>query len=128
MGKRIDSLKQKARVLKKDIMALYLAYKRPEVPWYAKVFAALVVGYALSPVDLIPDFIPVLGYLDDLILIPLGISLAVKMIPGPVLEESRAKAEEIFKEGKPVSKIAGLVIGLIWILVLAYIIIKVINR
>lgn len=84
----------KARVdrLKKEIHALYLAYKDPRVPWAAKVFTAVVVGYALSPIDLIPDFIPVLGYLDDLVLLPLGIWLALKMIPSEVLEECRQKA------------------------------------
>ncbi len=72
--------------------ALYLAYRDPRVPWYAKVFILAVVGYALSPLDLIPDFIPVVGYLDDLIIIPAGITLALKMIPTEVLEEYRQKA------------------------------------
>ena len=127
MSKFINNLKQKARELKKDVMALYLAYRRPDVPWYAKLFAAVVVGYALSPIDLVPDFIPVLGYLDDLILIPLGISLAVRMIPRTVMEECRKKAEEIFREGKPTSKIAGAVIALLWFFILIVIVIKILR-
>ena len=81
--------------LKSETHALYLAYRDPRVPWYAKLFAALVVGYAFSPIDLIPDPIPVLGYLDDLILVPLGVALAVRMIPEDVLSESRQKAQEM---------------------------------
>ncbi len=127
MSKLIDNLKQKARELKKDVMALYLAYRRSDVPWYAKLFAAVVVGYALSPIDLVPDFIPVLGYLDDLLLIPLGISLAVRMIPKTVMEECRKKAEETFREGKPTSKIAGVVIALLWIFILIVIAIKILR-
>ena len=97
--------------LKREITALYLAYKDPRVPWTAKVFSAVVVGYALSPLDLIPDFIPVLGYLDDLILLPLGIWLALKMIPPEVLAECRQKA----RQGGPGPKlpVSFPVIGLI---------------
>ncbi len=84
--------KDSVDTLKKEIHALYLAYKDPRVPWAAKVFTAVVVGYALSPIDLIPDFVPVLGYLDDLILLPLGIWLALKMIPPEILAECRQKA------------------------------------
>ena len=82
----LSYLREKAKQLKTDVYALYLAYKDPRVPWYAKAFMALIIGYALSPIDLIPDFIPVLGYLDDLIIIPAGISLSLKMIPKEVLE------------------------------------------
>lgn len=127
MSKFIHRLKQKARELKKDVMALYLAYRRPDVSWYAKLFAAVVVGYALSPIDLVPDFIPVLGYLDDLVLIPLGISLAIRMIPKTVMEECRKKAEEIFREGKPTSKIAGAVIALLWLFILIVIAMKILR-
>jgi uncharacterized membrane protein YkvA (DUF1232 family) len=88
----LSRVKEKARHFKSEIHALYLAYKDPRVPRAAKVFTAAVVGYALSPIDLIPDFIPVLGYLDDLVLLPLGIWLALKMIPPEVLEECRQKA------------------------------------
>lgn len=107
--------------LKSETHALYLAYRDPRVPWYAKLFAALVVGYAFSPIDLIPDPIPVLGYLDDLILIPLGVALAVRMIPEDVLSESRQKAREMVERGeRPVSRAAAAVIVVLW-LVLAVI-------
>ncbi len=116
--KLIDSLKQKSRILKRDVMALWIAYRDPRTPWYAKVFSAVVVAYALSPIDLVPDFVPVLGYLDDLILIPAGIALALKMIPADVMAESRVKAEERFASGKPTNWIAAMIIVLIWLLIL----------
>jgi len=111
----IDTWKVRARQLKTEVYALYLAYKDPRTPWYARIFAAIVVGYAFSPIDLIPDPIPVLGYLDDLLLIPLGVFLALKMIPPQVVSESRLKAGEVMAQGKPVNKVAALVIVLIWI-------------
>jgi uncharacterized membrane protein YkvA (DUF1232 family) len=113
----LEKWKDKAKLLKIEVNALYLAYKDPRVPWYAKIFAACVVGYAFSPIDLIPDPIPILGYLDDLILIPLGITLALKMIPKEVLAECRERAKEIMLQGKPVNRIAAMVIILIWIAV-----------
>ena len=86
------------------------------MPWYAKLCAALVVGYAFSPIDLIPDAIPVLGYLDDLILVPLGVALAVRMIPEDVLSESRQKAREMIERGeRPVSRAAAAVIVVLWL-------------
>src|SRR5437764_2558767 len=106
----LESWKRLARQLKTEIYALYLAYKDPRVPWYARLFAACVVGYAFSPIDLIPDPIPVLGYLDDLVLVPLGITLAVKMIPAPVLAECRAQAQVAMRQGKPVNWVAAGVI------------------
>jgi uncharacterized membrane protein YkvA (DUF1232 family) len=115
MASFLDIWKARARQLKTDIYALYLAYKDPRTPWYARVFTAIVVGYAFSPIDLIPDPIPVLGYLDDLLLIPLGVFLAVKMIPSVVIVESREKAKAIIAQGKPVNKVAAVVIVLIWI-------------
>ena len=118
----LDGLKEKAKSIKKEINALYLAYKSPKTPWYAKVLAAVVVGYALSPIDLIPDFIPVLGYLDDLVIIPLGIKLAIKLIPAEVMEECRKNAEQ--KSNK--NYIAGAVIILIWILIIVLILRKII--
>ena len=102
--------------------AIYIAYRDPRVPWYARVFAACVVAYAFSPIDLIPDPIPVLGYLDDLILIPLGIKLALSMIPAEVMAESRVKAQEIIRQGKPVNRVAAAVIVVIWLLLAALII------
>lgn len=115
MSTFLDSWKARARQLKTEVYALYLAYKDARTPWYAKVFTAMVVGYAFSPIDLIPDPIPILGYLDDLVLIPLGAYLAVKMIPPQVMQESRAKAKEVIAQGKPVNKVAAVVIVLIWI-------------
>src|SRR3954462_1603537 len=85
-------LQRWARALKRDVLALYLAARDPRVPWYAKVVAACVAAYALSPIDLIPDFIPIIGYLDDLILVPLGIALAVRLIPPALLHEHREAA------------------------------------
>ena len=117
--KAIETWKQRARQLKMETYALYLAYKDPRTPWYARWFAALVVGYAFSPIDLIPDFIPVLGYLDDLILVPLGAALALKMVPPDVLAESRKKAREAMSEGKPTNWAAAAVIIAIWLLLAA---------
>lgn len=113
----VKSWKEKAKQLKTDTYALYLAYKDPRIPWYTKVFIAIIVGYALSPIDLIPDFIPVLGYLDDLIIIPAGISLSLKMIPKEVLEECREKAKHELRNGKPKNWVAAVIIVLIWLLV-----------
>ena len=108
----IERLESWARRLKVEVYALYLAYKDPRVPWYARVFAAVVVGYAFSPIDIIPDVVPVLGYLDDLILVPLGVALAIKMIPPPVLAECREKARNA--KDRPVSKVAAVVVVVVW--------------
>ena len=112
----IESWKAKAKQLKTEIVALYLASKHPGTPWYAKVLAALIIGYALSPIDLIPDFIPVAGYLDDLIIIPAGIALLIKMIPRDVLEECRAKAQSDLLSNKSKNWVAAVIIVLIWLL------------
>jgi len=112
----VESWKIRARRLKGEIYALYLAYRDPRVPWYAKVFAALVVGYAFSPIDLIPDAIPVLGYLDDLLLVPLGIGLALKMIPAEVMDECRERARMAMEEGLPTNRVAAVVIVAVWLL------------
>jgi uncharacterized membrane protein YkvA (DUF1232 family) len=111
----VDTWKRRAHQLKTEVYALYLAYKDPRTPWYARIFAAVVVAYAFSPIDLIPDPIPILGYLDDLVLIPLGVWIALKMIPAEVISESRAKAKEVIARGKPVNKVAATIIVLIWI-------------
>jgi uncharacterized membrane protein YkvA (DUF1232 family) len=115
MSHFIESWKQKARELKIEVYALYLAYKDPRVPLAARIFAACVVGYAFSPIDLIPDPIPILGYVDDLVLIPLGVMLARKMIPPAVLAECRNQAREVMKRGKPVNWAAAVVIIAIWV-------------
>ncbi|HEY9694572.1 MAG TPA: DUF1232 domain-containing protein [Oculatellaceae cyanobacterium] len=106
---------QKIRQLKKEIFAIYFACKHPKVPWYTKILAVCVVGYAFSPIDLIPDIIPILGYLDDLILVPLGIMLLLRMIPADVLAECRQQAEST-NNGKPKNWIAAAVIIFIWLL------------
>ncbi|MBE7469385.1 MAG: hypothetical protein DPW09_10355 [Anaerolineae bacterium] len=107
--------KQQARRLKLEISALYLAYRDPRVPWYARLVAAAVVAYAFSPIDLIPDPIPVLGYLDDLILVPLGVALALKMIPVEVMVKCREQAQAALSQGKPPHWIAAGVIVVIWL-------------
>ncbi len=107
--------KERARILKREVYTLYLAYRDPRTPWYGKAFAALVVAYAFSPIDLIPDPIPILGYLDDLVLIPLGVMIAVRMIPPEVMVDMRAKAEEVLRTGKPVSRAGAIIIGAIWV-------------
>ncbi|MCH5584388.1 DUF1232 domain-containing protein [Shimazuella sp. AN120528] len=112
----LQAWKEWAKKLKKEVFTLYLAYQDPRSPFWAKVVTIIVVAYAFSPIDLIPDFIPILGYLDDLILLPLGIALAIKLIPAPVVAESREKAESILSKEKPRSWIAGFVVILLWIL------------
>ena len=114
--KAIERWKQRARQLKTETYAIYLAYKDPRVPWHARLFAACVVGYALSPIDLIPDPIPVLGYLDDLVLVPLGVALALKMIPQPVLAECRQQAEAAMSQGAPANRLAAAAIVAVWLL------------
>jgi uncharacterized membrane protein YkvA (DUF1232 family) len=115
----IDGWRQRARQLKAETYALYLAYRHPRTPWYAKLVAACVVGYAFSPIDLIPDFIPVLGYLDDLLLVPLGVMLALKLIPPDVFAECRQNAHELMSQGKPVNRAAAFVIVATWLLLAA---------
>jgi len=105
--------------LKTETYALYLAYRDPRVPWHVKVLLAVVVGYALSPIDLIPDFIPVLGYLDDLVLVPIGIALALRMVPMVIMDECRQESRELMAEGMPVSRLAACVIVVIWVLCIA---------
>lgn len=98
-----------------ETLALYLVARDPRVPWYVRLFIATVVAYALSPIDLIPDFIPVLGYLDDLILVPLGIMLALRMVPAGILDECRARAAAEFAAGRPTSRVAMAAIVGIWL-------------
>ncbi len=104
-----------ARRLKREVYALYLAYRDSRVPWYARVLIAIVVGYAFSPIDLIPDPVPILGYLDDLVLLPLGVALVLRLIPAEVMAECRARAADVSKQGNPVSRVAALVIVAIWL-------------
>ncbi len=120
----IKSWKEKTRQLRTEVYALYLAFRDRRVPWYAKAFVIVIVAYVLSPIDLIPDFIPVIGYLDDLVLIPLGVYLALRLVPREVLQEcrQRASSEPIATKSKWV---AAAVIILIWLLV-AYLILRLI--
>ncbi|MEO8882119.1 MAG: YkvA family protein [Devosia sp.] len=109
-----DRLKSWARNLKRDVVALWLAARDPRVPWYAKAAARAVAAYALSPIDLIPDFIPVFGYLDDLILVPLGIALVVRLIPTELMTEFRAEATR--RDERPRSYTALIVIVVLWLI------------
>lgn len=113
----IQHWRQQARRLKQDTYALYFACQDPRLPWYVKLLAVTVVAYALSPIDLIPDFIPVLGYLDDLILVPFGIALVLKLIPAPILDQARQKAKVAIAagEGKPKNWFAASMIICIWL-------------
>lgn len=111
----LDAWRQRARQLKHETYALFLAYRDRRVPWYAKLIAACVVAYAFSPIDLIPDFVPVLGYLDDLVLVPLGIALALKMIPPGVMADSRARAQEILAVDRPQNWAVAVIIVLLWL-------------
>src|ERR1700726_4927763 len=104
--------KERARNLKRDVVAIALAVRDPRVPWYAKAVGACVIAYALSPIDLIPDFVPVLGYLDDVIIVPLGILIVVKLIPPEIIAEHRALAAAA--QGRPVSHTAAIVIVVVW--------------
>lgn len=108
-----SQLKNWARALKRDTHAVYLAARDPRVPWVAKILAIMVAAYALSPIDLIPDFIPVLGYLDDLILVPLGIWMVVAMVPAEVMAEYRIKASEAVS--RPSSRAGMIAIVALWI-------------
>ena len=110
----VGRMRRRARALKRDTLTLYLACRDPRTPWYAKAFTGAVVAYALSPIDLIPDFVPVLGYLDDLVLVPLGLAIAIHMVPDAVLVDCRAKAAAI--DARPTDRRAAAVIVLIWVL------------
>jgi uncharacterized membrane protein YkvA (DUF1232 family) len=112
-----DRLKDWARVIKRDVHALYLASRDPRVPWYAKALAIVVAGYALSPIDLIPDFVPVLGYLDDVILLPIGILLVIRLIPPEIMAEHRELAAAA--QERPISRTAAAVIACIWVISVA---------
>jgi uncharacterized membrane protein YkvA (DUF1232 family) len=118
----ISKLKKRADSLKREIYALYFATRDPRVPWYAKVSLSLVLAYAFSPIDLIPDFIPVLGYLDDLIVVPLGIAIVLKMIPAQVMIDAQGKAEALLQQGEPTSRAGAMMVIFIWLIVLAAVI------
>ena len=115
----IKTWKTWAHRLKVETYTLYLAARHPGVPWYARVAAGLVAAYAFSPIDLIPDFIPVLGYLDDLIIVLLGIYLTLKLVPVPVLDACRQQAQSAMADGEPASRVMAVVIVAIWIVILS---------
>ena len=115
----LELWKQQARQLTAQTYALYLAYRHLKTPWYAKVFAALIVGYVFSPIDPIPDFIPGVGLLDEMVVVPIGVLLAAKMIPPDVFEECREKAREVAEGEKPMSRIAAVVIVAVWLMCVA---------
>ncbi len=122
MMEKRSTWRQRAAQLKAETYALYLAYRDPRVPWYARALTAIIVGYAFSPIDLIPDFIPVLGYLGDLVLIPLGVALLLRLIPAEVMIECRAQAAEALADGQPVSRVAAIIIVTLWIGLIALIV------
>lgn len=115
----IDQLRKRARALKAETLVLYFAARHPRTPWYAKLLVAAIVAYALSPIDLIPDFVPVLGYLDDLVLLPMGIIWAIRLIPPAVMAECRARVESE-SNAKPTSRVAAVAIVLIWLVLAAW--------
>ena len=115
----LETWKRRARQLSAQSYALYMAYRHPRTPWYAKVFAALVVGYVFSPIDPIPDFIPGVGLLDEMVVVPIGVFIAAKMIPRQIMEECQEKARELAEDERPVSRIAAVVIVAIWLLCVA---------
>ena len=120
--KQIDRLKERAKSLKNEILALSLVLKDSQTPWYAKTIIGITIAYALSPVDLIPDFIPVLGYLDDLIILPALIIISIKLIPNDVLEDCRNRVADGYKLNKKSGWIAGAVIILLWVLLIVLLI------
>lgn len=122
----IEALKERARAIKRDTYTLYLACRDPRTPWYAKALAAAVAGYALSPIDLIPDFVPVFGYLDDLIIVPAGILLVTRLIPPLVMAEARERASH--QTNRPSSRAGGAIVVGIWFLVAAVAVYLVLDR
>ena len=115
----LQTWRRRARELTAETYALYLAYRHPKTPWYAKVFVALVVGYVFSPIDPIPDFIPVVGLLDEMVVVPIGVLVAAKMVPTDVLEECRERARGVAEGEKPVSRVAAVVVVTLWLLCVA---------
>ena len=113
----LEQLKRRVRKLESEVLALYLGYRDPRVPWHARCIIACVVAYALSPIDLIPDFIPVLGYLDDLLIVPFGVSLALRLIPEDVLDEYRQKAES-WSTNRPKNYVAASLMIALWVIVI----------
>ncbi|MGN0370453.1 MAG: YkvA family protein [Butyrivibrio sp.] len=122
------SLKERANKLKKDIPAIFLALKDRETPVIAKIFAGITVAYALSPIDLVPDFIPVLGYLDDVIILPALVALTVKLIPDDIIERTRRQAEGMWENGKPKKWYYAIPIILFWVIIIAVVLKIILKR
>ncbi len=116
MHTNLESLRRRARALKKETYALLLAYGDPRTPWHAKVWTMVVLAYAASPIDLVPDFVPVLGYLDDLLLVPLGIALALRMIPAEVMADCRQRAAEADARAGGRAWLGALIVAAVWLL------------
>ena len=116
MAERMERLKTLARALKRDVIAVWIAARSARTPWIARLLAVGVAAYALSPIDLVPDFIPVIGYLDDLILVPMGIALVVRLIPSQLMAEFRDEAS--LPSDRPSSRVAAALVVLVWIVVL----------
>jgi len=119
----LEKIKTKAKELKSNVLALHLASRHPDTPIFAKILTAVIVAYALSPIDLIPDFIPILGLLDDILLLPLGIYIAIRMIPDDVLQQCKERAVQM--EDKPKSYIAAVVIVIVWLGIISLILLKI---
>jgi uncharacterized membrane protein YkvA (DUF1232 family) len=115
----LEAWKRWARQLSAQTYALYLAYRHPRTPWYAKIFAAVVVGYVFSPIDPIPNFIPGVGMLDEMVVVPIAVLISAKMIPCLVMEECREKAQEVAKGEKPVNRVAVVIVVAVWLLCVA---------
>lgn len=122
------NIRQRARELKTRVAALFLALKRPDTPWPAKVVAGITVAYALSPIDLIPDFIPLLGYLDDVLLLPGLILLSIRLIPPKIMTQCEQQARDMWKGGRPKKWVYALPIAAIWLLVLGFLCSKILRR
>lgn len=122
------NIKEKAKALKTYIPAMFIAMKRKDTPVIAKIFAGITLGYALSPIDVIPDFIPVLGYLDVLIILPLLAAVTIKFIPTEIMEKCEAEAVEIWKDGKPERWYYAIPVIVIWLVIIGWLILKIINQ
>jgi len=121
------NIKEKAKLLKKQIPAIFLAMKRRDTPLLAKIFTLITIAYALSPIDFVPDFIPILGYLDDIIILPLLVTITIKLIPDSILNECQKEAENLWQEGKPKKWYYGIPIIIFWSLIIGVIIYKIVE-
>lgn len=115
-------LKDRAKMIKTDIPAVFIALKKKKTPLLPKIIAGITVAYALSPIDIIPDFIPILGYLDDLIILPALIALTIKLLPEDILKQSRLEAEGLWSNGKPKNWVYAIPILLIWVVIILLIV------